>query len=225
MIHDLKQTPLNFPLTDVELTNQCKAIVGGVSWPTQQPGFAVIVGMLYEKHFDSHDIYLLGEWESFDTRELVRQCGAMDAQYKPLAWFGDARNDAADRLIKEMDAELQSPATSLNLRRSFYLCPTMLAEIKPLYSYILPHIKSLLDPQRRMLFLKESKTISYLAAIEEAQVADLTFGAYPAIEALAFAVIELKNQYPDAVPAHLGADRDSDRTSIAGSYAVKTAFE
>lgn len=225
MIADVKTSPLNYPLSDVELTNQCKAIFGGVSWPSKSPGFAIVLGMLYERHFDSHDIYLLEEYETFDTRELVRRCGAMDARYKPTAWFGDARNNAADKLIKELDSELQSPATSLVLRRSFWVCPTMMVEMKPLYAYILPHLKRLLDPERRMLFLKDSKIVNYLAAIEESDIAGLPFGEYPAIEALAFAVLEMKEQYPDVRPILLGQERDDDANDFANSYAVKTAFK
>jgi hypothetical protein len=184
-------------MADVELDSQCKAIFGGVSWPAKRPGFAVIVAMSHEKHFESHDIYLLAEYETFDMRELVRQCGVMDAQYKPMTWYGDDKNEAADRLINELAAELRSPRTSPAPRRCFSVYRTMLVEIKQLYAYIFPHLKRLLDPKRRMLFLKDSKILNYLAAIEEGQIAELELGAYPAIEALAFAVIEMKDQYPD----------------------------
>ena len=224
MIQDIKTTPLNYPLTDVELRNQCKVIYGGVAWPGKQPGFAVIVAMLYEKHFDSYDIYLLEEFESFDTRELVRRCGAMDARYKPALWIGDNRNDAADRFIREMADELQSPATSTVLRRSFYVCPTMMLEMNQLYAYILPHLKRLLDPERRVLFLKDSKVLSYLASIEENEVADLEFGAYPAIEALAFSIIEMRSHNP---ATRLDEDRGyGDDSTLAESYASpKSAFD
>jgi hypothetical protein len=195
---NVRTAPLNHLFTDDELAGQCKAIVGGVSWPAKRPGLAVVLAMTPEKHFDSYDIYLLAEYESFDMRELVRQCGVLDEQYKPLAWYGDDRNDAADRLISEMCAELQSQRTKLRPRRCFSVCHTVLVEMKKLYAYILPQLKWLLDPQRRMLFLKDSKIVNYLAAIEENEIADLELGTYPAIEALAFALLELKERYPDA---------------------------
>ena len=171
MIRDIKTTKLNYPLNDVELTNQCKVVYGGVSWPGNQPGFAVIVAMMYEQHLDSHDIYLLEEYESFDTRELVRQCGAMDARYKPAMWIGDNRNNAADKLINEMTSELYLPASPMVARRSFCVFPTMMTEMNQLYAYMLPHLKKLLDPGRRVLFLKDSKILSYLSAIEESEIA------------------------------------------------------
>jgi hypothetical protein len=209
MIQDIKTGSLNYPYTSTDLLNGCKVIYGGVAWPGKRPGFAVIVAMAWEKHFDSHDIYLLEEYESFDTRELVRQCGVMDARYKPAMWIGDNRNDAADRLIREIADELQSPATSTVLRRSFYVCPTLMTEMSQLYAYILPHLKRLLDPERRVLFLKDSKVLSYLASIEETEVADLEFGEHPAIEALA-----------SEKPIHLDRDRDAE-SNLADSYAVR----
>lgn len=193
----IKTIPLNEPLADVELESQCKAIFGGVSWPGKRPGFAVIVAMSHEKHFDSHDIYLLAEYESFDMRELVRQCGALDAQYKPAAWFGDDKNDAADRLINEMRTELRAQSPKLKARRYFSVWRTTMVEMEHLYAYALPHLKRLLDPERRMLFLKDSKILNYLAAIEESEIASLELGDFPSIEALAFAVIEMKDRCPD----------------------------
>lgn len=224
MIQDIKTTPLNYAHTDLELSNQCKVIYGGVAWPGKQPGFAVIVAMVYEQHLDSHDIYLLEEYESFDTRELVRQCGAMDTRYKPAMRIGDNRNNAADRLINEMADELKSPTKSMVTRRSFYVCPTTMTEMNQLYAYMLPKLKRLLEPERRVLFLKDSKVLTYLIAIEESEIADLQFGAYPAIEALAFAVIEMRSHHPATRPDE--EDSGGDSTNLAESYGwQKTAFD
>jgi hypothetical protein len=228
MIQDIKQTPLNYPLSEVELSNQCKAIIGGVSWPSKRPGFAVVVAMLYEKHFDSHDIYLLEEYEDYDIGEIVRRCAAMDERYKPAAWFGDNRNQAADRLMKEMDEELQHPINYGLSSRSFCVSRTVMVEIEMLYPYILPKLKRLLQPERRMLFLKESKIVNHMQAIDESEIAELRAGEYPAVEALAFAVIELKRQFPDEKPIIItldGSDKPDDANSTAMSYATKTAFD
>ncbi len=42
------------------------------------------------------------------------------------------------------------------------------------------------------MFLKDSKTKNYLGEIEPSEVVSLELGDYPAIEALAFAVIEMR---------------------------------
>ncbi len=229
MTTDFKTMALNEPLTDVDRLNECRVIYGGVGWPGKGAGFAVVAAMGWEKHFDSHDIWLLAEYESFDTRELVRQCGALDARYKPALWIGDNRNAAADRFINEMASELQNSIRVERFRaerqgpsqRSFYINPTMMLEMNQLYAYVLPHLKRLLDPERRTLFLKDSKTVNYLGAIEENEVSDLTLGEYPAIEALGFAVIEMRNHYPAEAPLATG-----DASNLAESYAwQKTPFD
>jgi hypothetical protein len=224
MIEDIKTTPLNHPHTDVELRNQCKVIYGGVSWPNKRPGFAVVAGMLHEKHFSDHDIYLLAEFESFNTRELVRQCGAMDERYKPAMWIGDNKNSAADRFIRELDDELQSSAAPAD-RRSFYVNSTMMLGMNQLYAYMLPHLREQLEPDRKMLYLKESKILDYLGSIEEGQVAELQLGDFPAIEALAFAIITMRNDYPPQKPINLDAPRDTDESNLANSYITKSAFD
>jgi len=47
---------------------------GGVSWPDKNQGFAIIGGMEQNWYRGCSGIYLLDEYESFDMRELIRQC-------------------------------------------------------------------------------------------------------------------------------------------------------
>ena len=229
---DIKTAKLGHPLSRAELAEQCKRIYGGVAWPGKNPGFAVVIAMGREKHFDKHDIYLLDEFESFDTRELVRQCGALDFKYRPDRWVGDTRNDAADRFIRELNAELATPddlqtlsvldfgrrVTDFSQRRRFSLASTAMLDMEQLYPYVLPQIKGLLDPDRRQLFLKGSKVADYLSGIEPGQIAELQLGDYPAVEALAFAVIEMRATDYDYV-----YDERADR-ALAESYAVKSVL-
>ena len=48
-----------------------------------------------------------------------------------------------------------------------------------------------MDKDRRMLFLKDSIMPKYLSDIERDVISDLKHGDYPAIEALAYAVITI----------------------------------
>jgi hypothetical protein len=71
--------------------------------------------------------------------------------------------------------------------------PFELLEMKPLYPYILDEIGRLLDEDRRRLFLPDnSKILSYLSEIKAGDIGELELGAYPAVEALAFTVIEMR---------------------------------
>jgi len=194
---DIKTTPINHPHTDIELVEQCKVIYGGVSWPSKREGCAVVVAMTYQKHYDTYDIYLLAEYESFDTRKLVRKCAALDTQFKPALWIGDEKNETADKFIQELRVELKNQTRSgVVTPRNIIISSTMILEIRKLYSYILPKLKMLLESGHRVLFLKDSNIVNYLALVEQEEIIELEQGEFPAIEALALAVIEMQNHYP-----------------------------
>ena len=161
------------------------AIYGGVAWPGKRPGFIVIVGMVFDKHFDNRDVYLLDEFESKDVRELVRQCGILDLKYQPRKWVGNNLNNAADRFIQEMNSEHED-------RRNFYVHLTPIVEMDGPFSYILPRLKEFLNKDRKQLFLRNSMTSNYLGSIQEEEIHALEIGDFPAIEALASAVDEIR---------------------------------
>ncbi|MBL7190030.1 MAG: hypothetical protein ISS70_27195 [Phycisphaerae bacterium] len=48
-----------------------------------------------------------------------------------------------------------------------------------------------MDPDRRQLFLNDSKVVNYLGEIGDSELAELAIGDFPAVESLAFAVIEM----------------------------------
>ena len=199
---DLRTIELGHAFTYIELSIHCRAVWGGVSWPGKRPGFAVVIGMDYKPHFDSHDIFLLDEYESFDLRKLVRQCGALDVKYgislrggygpAPGRWVGDFKNDAASRFIFEVNAEQHRDGSEQG-REPFNLTPTLMLEMENLYSFLLPQLKDFLTADHRQLFLKDSKIVGYLSEIEDAQISELLPGEYPAVESLAFAVIEMRD--------------------------------
>ena len=196
---DYRTTEIGEVLDYSELRLRTITLWGGVAWPSKRPGFAVVVAMEKKAHLNSHDIFLLDEYESFDTRLLVRQIGALDAKYGILRdrvyypdtinkWIGDNMNAAADRFIAEMNAQ------NKKTRCRMTLSPTMMTEMNNVYSYLLPQIKDLLNVKRRRLFIKGSKIIDYLSEVEEIEIADFKIGEYPAIEALGFTIIEMRNQ-------------------------------
>jgi len=213
---ELEKARLGQDLTTEELKTRYKQIYGGVAWPIgKRPGFAVIIGMAHERHLDNHDIYLLDEFESSDTRELVRQCAALDCKYQPARWIGDSRNDAADRFITEANNELHVPENPRRDRRHFYVCSTRMLEMKCPYQFMLPKLKWLLDKDRRQLFLKDSQVVNYLSEIEPNEIAALEFGDFPSIEAMAFAVDEMR-WYGGQMPPRRPCRPPSGTTAMAG---------
>lgn len=203
----LRTAVLGHPFTDAQLQDQCKVVFGGVAWPGKRPGFAVVLAMDPERHFNSHDIYLLDEVESADMRVLVRQCGVLDTKYKPSQWLGDNRNSAADRFIQEVNEERPRLRGPFEERRDFHVCPTSHLDMEGPYEYLLPTIKALLAQDRRQLFLKTSRVLEYLGQIKPDEIPFMEFGEYPAIEALGFAVCEMLD-YAQLVDSRLRTSRE-----------------
>lgn len=212
---EIKNAKLGESFDIRELKHCCKRIYGAVVFPGQREGFAVVVAMDRARHLDSHDVCLLDEYESFDIRQLIRQCGVLNFKYLPNKWIGDCKNDAAGQFIREMNSEHPSESR----KRQFTLSWTTLLDMEQLYSYIMGEIKRLLDPDHRQLFLKDdSKILGYLNGIESSEIASLTFADYPSIEALAFAVIGMLRwaKAEDKDQFHQPVDDDYNRLSLKG---------
>jgi len=201
---DLRTAELGHSFTPVELSTYFRAVWGGVSWPAKRPGFAVVVGMGYKPHFNSHDIYLLDECESFDMPNLIRSCMELDKRWEPHLWFADTNNGAGMEFLHEMNE---------NVERSLDLAPTYLLDVDgqgkrmdPLYPYILGTIKQLIAEKRRRLFLKQSKIVDYLNQIEPGEIAEIEVGAFPAIEALSYPLVEMLRdvKLPTMTQTHTG---------------------
>jgi len=179
----------------------------------------VVMGMREEGHLEGHDIYLLAEYESPDTREIVRQCGVLNDRFRTELWIGDSKNDAADRFIRQLNDDRKLPAHLEAYHRRFYVSYTSIVEMERLYPYILPELKRLLDAKRRQLFLRNSKLLNYLRDIELNDITELELGDYPAIEAVAFGVIEMRDRsrYEFDVPRRMKRDYDVMRYGLEKS--------
>ncbi len=169
-----------------------KKIYGAVSWPGKRPGFTVIIGQKKEYRLGGHDFVFLDEIEEADIRKLVRACGGFDFFYRPEIWIGDTKNAAADKFIREMNVENKTREKCLEGQRNFILRRSPILDMKNAFDYVYPVLKELLEKDRRRLFLKDSKLQGYMFTPQESDLASIEFGVYPAIEALAFAVLELE---------------------------------
>ena len=177
---NIETAPLGHEFTQAELKRKGRAICGGVAWPGKlRPGFVVVLAIVYSDERKLWEIYLLEEYESFNTRELIRQCGLLHSKYEPYRWFGDTTNDSAEEFMFEMRDE-----------SGFSTSETDLTEMEPFYPYALGKLKELCDEEHRRLFLKNSKVLNYMAEIEQGQVVELKRGDFPALEALIYAVVE-----------------------------------
>ncbi len=193
-----------------DLKKCCRLIYGGIAWPDKRPGFLVVLAAVPSYKPENWKIYLLYEFESNSYQEIIKQFGLMDSTYEPDRWHADMTNNSAEELMQDMRDSFNS-----------YPSETDLIEMKPLYPYLLGRLKKLLNLEHRRLELKNSKLLSYMGEIEQGEDAKLALGDYPAIESLAYAVIEmlriLEGQSADLMPMFTG-----DYDSIESRHGVKT---
>jgi hypothetical protein len=194
---DIKKAELGEAFEIHDLNRCCISVYGGIGWPSSKnPGFAVVVAMACNEQTREYEICLLNEFESPLYRKVIMYCTTVDSKYEPKMWIADTTNDSAEEIKYNMRDKV-----------CFDLSETNLIEMKPLYPFLLDRLKEMLNPEHRRLFLRDnSKLLKYLGDIEEGQVASLVLGDYPAIEALAFAVIELLRLVESGgyIPSHTG---------------------
>lgn len=152
---------------------------GALALPGKKPGCVVVVGIV-----DTLEIYLIDEFEDWDCRKLVQKCFHFDEIHGPSRWLADADHGALRGVLYEM-----------NQGRGQGIYPITPGVIRDAYEqpylYILSEIKRLRDSERRLLHIDEdSAVLRYMAEISPEEMADLSLGAYPVLEAVAFAAIE-----------------------------------
>lgn len=217
----LRTSPVGTDFAYVDLISQTSAVWGGIAWPgDDREGCAIVVAAGTFQHREGYELYVLDEFKSFDVREIVRQCVSMDDRYwvswkrpdqsyEPSGrWIGDETHDAAGEFLREANDEFRSAARlsrGLTPPRRLRLTHTALLEKKQVYHYILPRLKSWLQKDRQILYLKDSQLGLHLGAfdsIDQSDTAGLKLGHDPAIEALGFVTCELQQYLKRQGQAH-----------------------
>lgn len=182
-----------------------RKIFGGLAMPSgNAAGFAVVIGETCERGYQGKRKYIfLDEVEEWDSRDLIERVGWLDYRYSPEKWFGNVRDVALDKFVRELNKELTSIESPEVYRRELRVTlPGLLLskeQDKP-FTVIVPDLNRLLggrerDKDKQRLFLKEnSKLMTYMKAPELGAAASMVFDDYPAISALAFCVAELERK-------------------------------
>jgi len=178
---------------------RCFALVrGGIAFPGKQPGFGVVVGLRPVHDPDRPcEMYVLDEAESPDLRALLRQCATLARKYNTgyrqgerFRWVGDGKSTVGRRTIAEINAERSGES-----RDSLTVYWTPILDMQRPYSYMVPLLRQLLDPTNCELHLQDSVLDERLKQIERAEdLTELSFGAFPSVEALAFIAVHLKDE-------------------------------
>jgi hypothetical protein len=184
--NELKEGKLGQTFDSKALKEVCTGVYGGISWPGKKPGFAVVVATNSFKTLgrQRHEVCLLDEVESADMWGLIERCSGLDLKYDPMAWIGDNENPIADEFMREMRSDSNWCA--------FSVTPASILAMDRPYQYMLQSLRRMLRKDSRRLFLKNSRVVEYMREIEGDAELELELGEFPAVEALAFAVLEGK---------------------------------
>jgi hypothetical protein len=209
---DIRTSKLGQYIEYVDMIDATQAVWGGIAWPCEdRAGYIIVVGACKERHPGGYELCVLDDYESFDVRELIRQCVAMDLKYwvswrridqsgdPEGRWLADETHDAARDFLTEANEEFRRESRlhqSLQKPRQIRIRHTALLEKERLYDFLLPQIKLWLQPDRMLLYLKDSKVALHLQgfdAIDASDISGLKIGYCPAIEALGYVTVELQN--------------------------------
>ena len=209
---DIRTSKLGSHIEYVDMIDATPAVWGGIAGPCEdRPGYIIVVGACKERHPGGYELCVLDDYESFDVRELIRQCVAMDLKYwvswrridqsgdPEGRWLADETHDAAMDFLAEANDEFRRESRlhqSLQKPRQIRIRHTALLEKEHLYDFLLPQIKLWLQPDRMLLYLKDSKVALHLQgfdAIDASDISGLKIGYCPAMEALGYVTVELQN--------------------------------
>jgi len=184
----IQDRPISEDIDDKERSKLYKTIIGGVSWPAKQPGYAIVLGCARETINSAWCAYVVDEYESEDIHDLVHQCCILDQKWSPDRWLGDPDNDAAFEIITQVNRTY----AETDLRWiGFKLCPPLVLEHKRPYEYMMTQLVYLMNKKRIRLYLKNAIVRNYMSSILPADLPVLKFGDFPHTEALAFAALDI----------------------------------
>lgn len=203
---------------EAEESTKYKRIYGGIAVPgLKAAGFSVVIGETRERGYRNQTKFiLLDEVERWDARELVECAGGFDYRYDCDAWMGDTKDFVLDKFVRWLNEELSNSGLPMKNRRRHRLTssidgnhhhqypfnityPGVLLSPDGAYRHLVPELNEMLggstrDKDKRRLFLKEnSQIMHYMKEPQVGEAATLSFGDYPAIDALCFAIFGLLN--------------------------------
>lgn len=182
-----------------------KRIFGGIAMPSAKAaGFALVLGETRELGFEGKPKFVhLDEVERWDSREFIECVAKFDYRYRPNQWWGDTRNVALEKYVREFNREtlgvedLKAGWRGLKVTLSGLLLGR---EKDNPFSFIVPDLNKLLggsdrNLDRQRLFLKEgSRLMAYMKSPQLGDAVEMTFDAFPAVSALAFTALGMERQ-------------------------------
>ena len=176
-------------------------IVGGIGWRGKRPGFICVVGEDLEKDktLDEYHLWILREYENFDTKKLLEKCLEFRDFSCVKGWYGDADNELEMDYLEKVNFPIPC---EYHLRIDW--APH--SDDPKAFEFCLDIIERGLNPHKLLHFGK-SKVREYLNEINQENRGSFNVGDYPAITALGSALEYLKTHAPDVTR---GIDYDID---------------
>lgn len=161
-------------------------IFAGVAWPAVRPGFVVVVGEHREEYILGRPkVLVLDEAEDGRLWHVVEKAAALREYYHPERVYGDAGHVAAMQFVAEWAG------------RGLAVAHSLLCAMDAPMSYALPVLKRALDVGRLELPKGCRLAGELLTAPAHEDLAKLHLSDYPALAALAFAVLGLEGTRED----------------------------
>ena len=180
-----------------EKNAKLRRVFGGVGWAGKvRPGAVIVIGEMSELDhgLNAYPIKILDEFETFNLYELVEKMFFFDLYYrKPEMWLSDKENYAGIKLLGELNEKYAKiPITKVNQSsREIDLSHSSLVG-NDQFPYVYSALHRLLSQDKKVLTLGvNSRTRAYLSQVNDEDINTIRTGDYPAIEALAYAAIEL----------------------------------
>ncbi len=193
-------------------------IFGGIVWPRENPGFAVIVGedRLPEIGSRLHHCYVLAEVEEHNQDELIRHCTRLAKQFRTDKFFGRVTTGNRRSLYLWYDKYKEPDGAE------FDVSPPVNAFKDGSIAHYFSLIKGKTTrPNKTLHFLNSGKLVDYIQRdISKSMAGTAKDHEYPAIAALGYAVEYLETFLPNYeecdednhgsyVPDESGIDRET----------------
>jgi len=176
-------------------TVQFNRIVGGFAWPSERPGFCIIVGE-HVTRYAAGDIYrymVLSEVEEQQMDKLIQDSIRIRMLYKAQGMYGRLKRRSEKQLPAMHFLDLWNGDAGRTGKIPFYLYEAPYTEERGLIQYHFNILRAMLNPEEKILYLGERSNLSsYMMEVQE-DPNQMTDTNYPAVAALGYAVAQLEN--------------------------------
>lgn len=160
----------------------------GVAWPAVRPGFIAVIGEHRDLRIGGEPLLiLLDECQESRLWELVQKAAAFQFYYHPERVYGDRENAAAMQFASEPS------------RRALVIEHSPLCVMEGPFAYAFPVLARLMETGRLVVQKASLMHAELMTAPVHEELGKLDLTDYPAIAALAFAVLGMERARSESV--------------------------